>query len=101
MLNYFRSSIQATVRFFTLIVSKDDVSQPHSNTCEEATIDNKKPSDFTKLDTNLLPTVVIIGRPNGGNFALFNQRGEALVYNTHDDHVTRDIREGFAKLANL
>lgn len=29
------------------------------------------------------------------------RRREALVYNTPDDHVTRDIREGIAKLGDL
>lgn len=29
------------------------------------------------------------------------RRREALVYNTPDDHVTRDIRDGVAKLSDL
>lgn len=29
------------------------------------------------------------------------KRREALVYNTPEDHVTRDIREGIAKLGDL
>lgn len=33
-------------------------------------------------------------------FSLIRRR-EALVYNTPDDHVTRDIREGIAKLGDL
>ncbi|XP_038903771.1 GTPase Der isoform X2 [Benincasa hispida] len=52
----------------------------------------------------MLPTVVLVGRPNVGKSALFNRfikRREALVYNTPDDHVTRDIREGVAKLGDL
>ncbi|KAI0491855.1 hypothetical protein KFK09_026116 [Dendrobium nobile] len=60
--------------------------------------------DFTKIDPSLLPTVIIVGRPNVGKSALFNRlirRREALVYNTPDDHVTRDIREGIAKLGDL
>ncbi|KAL0741846.1 hypothetical protein Bca4012_083359 [Brassica carinata] len=64
----------------------------------------KKPIDFTKIDAKLLPTVMIIGRPNVGKSALYNRlirRREALVYNTPDDHVTRDIREGIAKLGDL
>ncbi|KAJ6427823.1 hypothetical protein OIU84_023263 [Salix udensis] len=64
----------------------------------------EKPIDFTKIDTNLLPTVIIIGRPNVGKSALYNRlirRREALVYNTPADHVTRDIREGIAKLGDL
>ncbi|KAL4362695.1 hypothetical protein GQ457_04G011450 [Hibiscus cannabinus] len=103
LLNNFRSSIQATVRFCTLTVSKDDVSQPQSNTREEATdtVANKKSSDFSKLDSNLLSTVKIIACPNGGKFALFNRRCQVIKYNTPVDHVTRDIREGFAKSTNL
>lgn len=34
------------------------------------------------------------------NFSLIRRR-EALVYNTPEDHVTRDIREGVAKLSDL
>ncbi|KAI3957882.1 hypothetical protein MKW92_037238 [Papaver armeniacum] len=57
-----------------------------------------------KIDADLLPTVILVGRPDVGKSALFNrfiQRREALVYNTPDDHVTRDIREGIAKLGDL
>uniref|UniRef100_A0A1D1YWU0 GTPase Der n=1 Tax=Anthurium amnicola TaxID=1678845 RepID=A0A1D1YWU0_9ARAE len=60
--------------------------------------------DFTKLDVELLPTVILVGRPNVGKSALFNRlirRREALVYNTPDGHVTRDVREGIAKLGDL
>ncbi|CAI0472007.1 unnamed protein product [Linum tenue] len=65
---------------------------------------HKRPIDFTKLDINFLPAVILVGRPNVGKSALFNRlirRREALVYNTPDDHVTRDIREGIAKLGDL
>ncbi|KAL2491065.1 GTP binding [Abeliophyllum distichum] len=64
----------------------------------------QKSIDFTKIDIDKLPTVVIIGRPNVGKSALFNRlirRREALVYNTPNDHVTRDIRDGVAKLGDL
>ncbi|KAK8935146.1 putative tRNA modification GTPase mnmE [Platanthera zijinensis] len=60
--------------------------------------------NFTKMDPSLLPTVILVGRPNVGKSALFNRlirRREALVYNTPDSHVTRDIREGVAKLGDL
>uniref|UniRef100_A0A1J3EF00 GTPase Der n=1 Tax=Noccaea caerulescens TaxID=107243 RepID=A0A1J3EF00_NOCCA len=77
---------------------EDDVS------CKKPKVVYKKPIDFTKIDAKLLPTVMIIGRPNVGKSALYNRlirRREALVYNTPDDHVTRDIREGIAKLGGL
>ncbi|XP_010915793.1 uncharacterized protein [Elaeis guineensis] len=64
----------------------------------------KSAVDFTKVDPALLPTVILVGRPNVGKSALFNRlirRREALVYNTPGDHVTRDIREGIAKLGDL
>uniref|UniRef100_A0A1J3HSR7 GTPase Der n=1 Tax=Noccaea caerulescens TaxID=107243 RepID=A0A1J3HSR7_NOCCA len=79
---------------------EDDVSCESSN----PKVVYKKPIDFTKIDAKLLPTVMIIGRPNVGKSALYNRlirRREALVYNTPDDHVTRDIREGIAKLGGL
>ncbi|XP_039143853.1 LOW QUALITY PROTEIN: GTPase Der [Dioscorea cayenensis subsp. rotundata] len=79
--------------------------------CDDATPRKPKPKplkkskiDFTKIDPDLLPTVILVGRPNVGKSALFNRlirRREALVYNTPDDHVTRDIREGIAKLGDL
>lgn len=65
---------------------------------------SKSVVEFNKVDVNLLPTVILVGRPNVGKSALFNRlihRREALVYNTPDDHVTRDIREGIAKLVDL
>ncbi|KAI3876454.1 hypothetical protein MKW92_010665 [Papaver armeniacum] len=67
-------------------------------------IKKKSIVEFSKVDADLLPTVILVGRPNVGKSALFNrfiQRREALVYNTPDDHVTRDIREGIAKLGDL
>ncbi|CAN8273079.1 unnamed protein product [Cochlearia groenlandica] len=88
-----------------------DVDDVALESLKVETLDKKKPNvvyskpiDFTKIDAKLLPTVMIIGRPNVGKSALYNRlirRREALVYNTPDDHVTRDIREGIAKLADL
>ncbi|CAN0920729.1 GTPase Der [Linum grandiflorum] len=80
------------------LASKDAVA------AKKVKVVHKKPIDFTKLNVNLLPTVILVGRPNVGKSALFNRlirRREALVYNTPDDHVTRDIREGIAKLGDL
>ncbi|XP_057844831.2 uncharacterized protein LOC131054353 isoform X2 [Cryptomeria japonica] len=60
--------------------------------------------EFDRVEVKMLPTVVLIGRPNVGKSALFNRlikRREALVYNTPDGHVTRDFREGVAKLGDL
>ncbi|XP_077239240.1 uncharacterized protein LOC143880280 isoform X1 [Tasmannia lanceolata] len=70
----------------------------------KGTRSKKSMVDFRKVDIHLLPTVILVGRPNVGKSALFNRlirRREALVYNTPDDHVTRDIREGLAKLGDL
>ncbi|RWR92743.1 GTP binding domain-containing protein [Cinnamomum micranthum f. kanehirae] len=64
----------------------------------------KSAVEFSKVDVELLPTIILVGRPNVGKSALFNRlirRREALVYNTPDDHVTRDVREGIAKLSDL
>ncbi|KAM5586453.1 hypothetical protein ABKV19_005393 [Rosa sericea] len=71
---------------------------------KEVRVKYEKPVDITKVKKNLLPTVILVGRPNVGKSALFNRlirRREALVYNTPDDHVTRDFRDGIAKLGDL
>ncbi|XP_047337591.1 GTPase Der [Impatiens glandulifera] len=92
---------------FCTLSSQDDLSDnvAAKNKAKKVDINKEsKPIDFTKIDINLLPTVLIVGRPNVGKSALFNRlirRREALVYNTPTDHVTRDIREGVAKLSNL
>ncbi|KAF5784317.1 putative GTP binding domain, P-loop containing nucleoside triphosphate hydrolase [Helianthus annuus] len=57
--------------------------------------------EFSKVDTHLLPTVLLIGCPNVGKSAFLIRRREALVYNTPNDHVIRDMREGIAKLSDL
>ncbi|XP_061357273.1 uncharacterized protein LOC133301637 isoform X3 [Gastrolobium bilobum] len=85
------------VRGFCTLTATDDSGDVTNKRYE-------KPLDFTQIQITRLPTVIIIGRPNVGKSALFNRlirRREALVYNTPDDHVTRDIREGVAKLSDL
>ncbi|KAG9444394.1 hypothetical protein H6P81_015734 [Aristolochia fimbriata] len=84
------------------VVDNGNVSRRMSKVTGRKT--NKSMIDFRKVDASLLPTVILVGRPNVGKSALFNRlirRREALVYNTPDDHVTRDIREGIAKLGDL
>ncbi|KAF5731792.1 putative GTP-binding protein enga [Tripterygium wilfordii] len=85
-------------------VNSDDIVADKGVKCGVKSMQGKPEVDFTKIDINLLPTVLIVGRPNVGKSALFNRlirRREALVYNTPADHVTRDIREGLARLGDL
>lgn len=78
------------------------------NIDKDGSVDLESPEnaehDFDEVDVEMLPTIVLIGRPNVGKSALFNRlirRREALVHNTPDSHMTRDIREGVAKLGDL
>ncbi|XP_076925036.1 uncharacterized protein LOC143587712 [Bidens hawaiensis] len=85
--------------------AQDDVSNSTIDVGTDISkFESGKPVEFSKVDAQLLSTVLLIGRPNVGKSALFNRlirRREALVYNTPNDHVTRDIREGIAKLGDL
>ncbi|XP_031126179.1 uncharacterized protein LOC116028570 [Ipomoea triloba] len=95
-------------RFCTLLTGemKDEKSDFGDSSADEPKVkySTEESVDFTKIAIHKLPTVIIIGRPNVGKSALFNRlirRREALVYNTPTDHVTRDIRDGVAKLGDL
>lgn len=110
--SHFHLSTLENRHWFSTIRGHDDVSNGIKGSCADssgtrlsvASFASEKPVEFSKVDARLLPTVLLIGRPNVGKSALFNRlirRREALVYNTPNDHVTRDIREGIAKLGDL
>lgn len=85
----------------TVPLEEGDVKQKRGVKKASAAGD-KAPGIDTKVE--MLPRVMIVGRPNVGKSALFNRltkRREALVYNTPDGHVTRDVREGVAKIGDL
>ncbi|KAL1831865.1 hypothetical protein ACET3Z_001516 [Daucus carota] len=99
----FCTSPEINVNLDSEEASSDSVSSASSSDPKVKLTSNDS-IEFSKVDANMLPTVLLIGRPNVGKSALFNRlirRREALVYNTPNDHVTRDIREGIAKLSDL
>jgi predicted GTPase len=58
----------------------------------------------TSTDDKSLATILIVGRPNVGKSTLFNRltgRRSALVHDTPSSHVTRDYKEGLARLSDL
>ncbi|XP_002976821.2 uncharacterized protein LOC9649939 [Selaginella moellendorffii] len=70
----------------------------------EEGISFEKIEEEAKRAVEPMPSVIILGRPNVGKSSLYNRlvhRKEAIVYDTPDSHVTRDIREGSAKLSDL
>ncbi|KAK9076993.1 hypothetical protein SSX86_005328 [Deinandra increscens subsp. villosa] len=112
LVSHFHHSTFENRRWLSTAPAQDDVSDDTTDfgvdvsgtQLIDAKFESGKPIEFSKVSAHLLPTVLLIGRPNVGKSALFNRlirRREALVYNTPNDHVTRDIREGIAKLGDL
>ncbi|GAX75370.1 hypothetical protein CEUSTIGMA_g2814.t1 [Chlamydomonas eustigma] len=102
MIKIIKALVKAYAIDFELLRTHEPCVASKARTC----FINNFSSSFSvePISEHLLPQVAIIGKPNVGKSALFNRllrRRVALVYDTPESHVTRDYKEGIAKLGDL